>query len=543
MSSDQTPNLDSGNNAGTDPLEEARDLIERLLEERMTPAEAARFETLARNHREVRRLYLQTMNMVSNLPHYLAPHDWILEAESPVVPDAPKPSMEETMELPALAEGDWAEEEPPALRLPDMPRTPPPVLTSWWRRGAAAAAIVAVASVSSWLLSTNHDANDTAVNSPTTKPIAARPTVKPPIVPPPVMEAPKLVHLTGTAGVTWPGGVGVKPGSILDPGQGVSILSGAVEVVFATGTRMVVEGPASFRVVDFNHAELQYGKLVARVPPAGRGFGVHFGERVITDLGTEFGLETSTQQRAAVSVFEGKVVLDQATPSRPASTQPSTLPSAPLLLTQGQVVVAADAQQAWAAAPDTSVRFARTLADVRLPIPKLPSTGVGLKDGDRDPHWQLYQQSAGEASIKPAVMTTTGPPSPTFWAANDPTRSQWLSTAGGLPGAWPGAWVFRTTIDLTGFDPATAVVQADLMVDDAVTDVRINGVSTKLSVPMQTDRQNWRQFHRLNLQGFKEGVNTIDLVTLNGDPSPGLSTSKMGLRAELHGDAVPLTVR
>lgn len=507
-------------------------MIERLLEDRMTPSEAARFETLGRQSRAVRRLYLQTMNMVSNLPHYVASHEWILEEEARAAEPAAKPSMGEAMVLPAMHEQDFAEEEPP-LRLPDPPaRVPQPPPVNWVRRVAVAAAVAVVAGLAGWGLLRQNQPQPVVI-----KPNIPSPATTPQVTPPPV-EAPKLVYLTATAGATWPDGRAIKPGTVLDPGRTVSLEAGAVEVLFATGSRVVVEGPASFQVTDFNHANLEYGKLVAHVPPAGRGFAVRFGDRTVTDLGTEFGLSTGPQQGATVAVFDGEVVLDRSPiPTISSSTRPATQPSERIHLTRGQVVASTDPQQDLKPVTSNAVQFARSLSDVRVAIPGLAATGVNLTDGQPDSHWVQFKEADGEMTSRPAVMTGIGTPSAKSWVANDPTRSQWLSTAGGLPTVGAGIWIFRTTIDLTGFDPATAEVQADVMVDDALNDIRVNGVSSGRSLPLSSDRSNWRQFHRLTLRGgFKPGKNTLDFVVYNG-------SAKMVFRAELQGEAMPLAVR
>ncbi|MGN6727107.1 MAG: hypothetical protein ACTHLZ_14395 [Tepidisphaeraceae bacterium] len=512
-------------------MAEAWELIERLLEDRMTPAEASRFEALARSNREVCRLYLRTMNMVSNLPHYVAAHEWILGDEVDEAPAAAKPSMAEAMVLPAVREQDLTDEEPPPMRLPEPPpvvRAAPP--STRWRHVATVAAAVAIAGMVGWGV----------FHKRAEKPLVAR---LPATNPAPVALAP--VRIVATAGAAWGKGEAILPGSILEPGRRVALEAGAVDVRFGTGSQMLVEGPAAFHVIDDNHAALDYGKLVAHVPPAGHGFGVTFGGQMITDLGTEFGLSADPKKGATVAVFEGQVVLDRA---QGAAALPSTEPTSgrveSIHLTQGQAVAAGSRQDDWKPVAATSVRFARTLADVRMPIPALPNSGVGLTDGQADAHWQVYAESAGESAAKPAAMTTTGPLSPTFWVANDPSHSQWLSTAGNLPGVFPGVYVFRTTIDLSGFDPRTALVNADVMVDDAVTEIRLNGTRTGLSVPMSDDRSNWRQFHRVTFRGgFIAGRNTIDFVVYNGTAPPGRTTSKMGLRVHWQGDACPLPMQ
>ena len=528
MNSDQPPNSELNANGENDPLAEARDLIERLLEERMTPAEAARFETLGRDIREVRRLYLQTMNMVSNLPHYVASHEWILGDEMTEAREVAKPSMGEAMVLPAMREQDLADNDPPPLRMPEPPPARPvPVRTPWGRWATAAAAVVAV-SLLGWGVFRPRAAEIVVI-----KPQSTQPAVTPVIVEPPVVVPPKLVHLAATAGTTWADGVAIRPGTVLEPGRRVSLVSGAVEVQFETGVRVVVEGPAAFRVTDENHANLEYGKLVARVQPSGRGFGVQFSDRIVTDLGTEFGLSATSQHAATVSVFEGEVVVDQtASSTAAASTQPATQPVAPLHLMKGQVVTATETAHDWVPANPVDVHFARTLDSVRLPIPTLTNTGVGLREGDPDPRWLQFKESAGETTAKPAAMMSSG-----AWTSTDPARSQWLSVGGNRPSFGAGVFIFRTTFDLTGFDPKTVAIEADVMTDDALNDIRVNGVSAGVSMPLAADRQNWRRFHRLPLRGpFKAGQNTLEFLVYNG-------SAVMGMRAELRGTAAPLAVR
>ncbi|MGN6504055.1 MAG: hypothetical protein ACTHM6_00675, partial [Tepidisphaeraceae bacterium] len=188
-------------------MAEAWELIERLLEDRMTPAEASRFEALARSNREVCRLYLRTMNMVSNLPHYVAAHEWILGDEVDEAPAAAKPSMAEAMVLPAVREQDLTDEEPPPMRLPEPPpvvRAAPP--STRWRHVATVAAAVAIAGMVGWGV----------FHKRAEKPLVAR---LPATNPAPVALAP--VRIVATAGAAWGKGEAILPGSILEPGRRV----------------------------------------------------------------------------------------------------------------------------------------------------------------------------------------------------------------------------------------------------------------------------------------------------------------------------------
>lgn len=87
------------------------------------------------------------------------------------------------------------------------------------------------------------------------------------------------------------------------------------------------------------------------------------------------------------------------------------------------------------------------------------NTGRGLKEGQPDLHWQLVARSDDpKLKPRPAVVTRVDPKQ--TWnghSANDPARSQWLSTAGDMPDLPSGVtFTFRTTFELTGLLPKPA---------------------------------------------------------------------------------------
>ena len=88
---------------------------------------------------------------------------------------------------------------------------------------------------------------------------------------------------------------------------------------------------------------------------------------------------------------------------------------------------------------------------------------------------------------------------------NDPAQSQWLSVVGDdvdLPEEV--VYVFRTTFDLKGMLPSTAVLRGKLIADDRVVAVRLNG--RRLTVPLQHDGEPfiyWTKFRAA--AGFVKG--------------------------------------
>jgi hypothetical protein len=80
------------------------------------------------------------------------------------------------------------------------------------------------------------------------------------------------------------------------------------QVVFYSGTRVVIEGPAEVRLVSAGEAFCRTGRLLAEVPEPARGFRLQTDHLDLVDLGTSFGVDASHDQ-TEVHVFQGKVHL------------------------------------------------------------------------------------------------------------------------------------------------------------------------------------------------------------------------------------------
>jgi hypothetical protein len=117
----------------------------------------------------------------------------------------------------------------------------------------------------------------------------------------------------------------VQAGSALRPGW-LRLESGMAQVVFYSGARVVIEGPAALRLVSATEAALPSGRLLAEIPPPAHGFRLKTDQLDIVDLGTAFGISATTGQ-TEVHVFAGKV--DLLPPAAP-----------PRALNEGQAVVA-----------------------------------------------------------------------------------------------------------------------------------------------------------------------------------------------------------
>ena len=111
----------------------------------------------------------------------------------------------------------------------------------------------------------------------------------------------------------------------------LQVHTGFAEFEFTQGAKVVVEGPAEFKVCSENSGFLRKGRLVATVPVRAIGFTIETPTAKVVDLGTEFAAEVRNGG-TDVRVFRGAVELHQSGSNR---TQASPQ-SGPLTLRAGE---------------------------------------------------------------------------------------------------------------------------------------------------------------------------------------------------------------
>lgn len=106
---------------------------------------------------------------------------------------------------------------------------------------------------------------------------------------------------------TWDASRGSpKVGDKLEPRR-LQLAAGLVELKFARGATMIVEGPADFEIVGPQHAYLHRGRAVTRLPKGTKGFVLDSPRGRLVDQGTEFGVSVGASGDTEVHVLEGKV--------------------------------------------------------------------------------------------------------------------------------------------------------------------------------------------------------------------------------------------
>ena len=126
-------------------------------------------------------------------------------------------------------------------------------------------------------------------------------------VPPPMKSAP--AKITGMVGVRWTDGA---PPDLIGTAGGVhrlEIESGLLEITYASGVRVTLEGPARYGVTGPASGLLDSGKLVTAVPKGAEGFRIDYPDGQVVDLGTEFAMEVKEGESSEVGVFDGEVEL------------------------------------------------------------------------------------------------------------------------------------------------------------------------------------------------------------------------------------------
>jgi hypothetical protein len=329
-----------------------------------------------------------------------------------------------------------------------------------------------------------------------------------------------VARLINTSEARWAiGSHSPRLGDDLEPGRELVLLSGLAEVMFESGVRALLQGPATMEIGSQKSACLRQGKLtVTVVDPDGHGFAVYTPGMKYTDLGTEFGVSVAKDGTQEVLVFRGKVQAEARGPEsadggmgrlgdgekeKTAANSISPSPHLPISpsphppISPSSLVLAAH-EAIRVAGPDKPIEriAANEKLFVRSQLPPEPfplfSTGADLDRGAADPHWELVAIST-DPSFRPqqaVVMDQSGCNN----APDARDKAQWLSIGRNAKDMPDGCrWTFRTRFDLTGFDPATARIEGRFAADDFLVELRVNG--TRMPLPsvagLATQARSW----------------------------------------------------
>jgi hypothetical protein len=373
-----------------------------------------------------------------------------------------------------------------------------------------------------------------------------------------IAQTPGMVfvgQITGMFDCQWANSSAVPMNNAYVPlGHRYALASGLMEISYDTGAKVILQGPCVYEVASRTGGYLALGRVTARVETKAEGgrrktgaragdnpsplspllsslFSVRTPTAIITDLGTEFGVEVDQSGASQAHVFRGKVEI-RAVDGNTKEVSLGANESARVNSAKGRVarvVRQGNAKTAFVREMPNSARIV------------VFNTGVGLKAGDPDPHWQIVARTDDpKFTLRPAVVRGMKPDD--FFLEDDPNRSQWLSLlAGDRDFPEDVVFVFRTEFDLTGMLPSTAVLRGKFLADDRVVAIRLNG--RRLPVPVHRDGGPFLDLTSFRIaSGFVKGKNVLEFDVLNANPylSPSQGRtlrSRMSFRAELEGSA------
>ena len=553
-----------------DTADEMRELLAALREDVITDAQAERLVKLLRGSTAARRTYIHYMAMVANLRGSLA--------DSP----SPRPHFPEVGDQGSDTDAGSAVEPPNQVDQQSaisnqqsiapiiLDLSPPlhsPLLTLHSPLGSflfsyvAGAMLLGLGLLIGWTWKIHYD-HQLAGDVSRQVPIGDLPA------------APLVGRVTGAVDCQWAdSNTEAFEHDGVRLGREYVLLSGFLEITYDSGAKVILQGPATYEVESRQGGFLLLGKLTVRVearaegggrmaegdmgggqraasgkfqirnpkseippsalrPPPSVLFSVRTPTAVVTDLGTEFGVQVERSGATRSCVFQGKVELrptvagDGRSGGRP--IQLAANESASVEIDQRRTV-----RVTREAGRSNRLSFARQMPG-RNPL-KLFNTGVGLKEGDPDPHWEVVARSDDpNFKPRPAVVTAVGPE----FAANDPGQSQWISLGNGPPILLPGvACTFRTTLEIRRGTPDRDLpdLAGRFRAYNHVKAFRLNGKDLRMSEPHAVAGDS-RPLKRLAVaekgEGWVEGLNHVELEVSNESPLRAAGSGPILLRVQ-----------
>ncbi len=418
------------------PIDELRALADAACDGTLRPRDAARLEELLHGRPEAQRFYLACVRLDGCLrwefgqqarevglgvgdSGFGAADSELPQVRSPQsrVPSPESPALEPELLIPPIIIDTSSPLSAPAA----FPFT----VGGWLFSYAAATVITGMAILGAWLYKVSLDYQ--LAGTPRPSSAVARQD-----------EQPGLVgRITGMVDCQWTDPQSAPVGRNVALGQAYSLSSGLMEICYNTGAKVILQGPCSYEIESSRGGFLSLGKLTARVESTkaqaadpksqipNPKFVVRTPTAVVTDLGTEFGVEVENSGATHSHVFRGRIEVRPAAGTK-ADGRAVSLgadESARVELDRDRVVRVTRGGTPFG-------RFARRMPQ-RVPI-KLFNTGVGLDEGQPDPHWQLVARS-DDPHFKPraAFVAAVSNAPAGMWLANEPSHSQWIAISSG----------------------------------------------------------------------------------------------------------------
>ncbi|MBX3426858.1 MAG: hypothetical protein KF688_14355 [Pirellulales bacterium] len=353
-----------------------------------------------------------------------------------------------------------------------------------------------------------------------------------------------VASLVSTQHAVWLGAA-FEPGDQLRVNARLRLKSGLLKMSTPDGAELLVEGPCDLLFKSTDCVELREGKLSARTADWATQFSVETKSLNVVDLGQQFAVSVDAGGNAEAHALDGGLRIEPLAAVDVSRTS--------FLLGEGQAVRVDPVAMKTTRLPADKDQFVLRFGDFRPYRPLvIHNSGRGLRVGDEDPFWRIIGGAEGAGYQGPQYAVVCEPDE--RYLSNHPLVSQWMSVAKDLrPGCLPNAsYTFQTEFDLSGYDLSTVRILADVLADNGVAEVRINGAPVDLD-PWR-DNEFLQEFHRFRraeiASGFVPGKNVIEIDVWNGiyqtdpnnmkaaEPTP----NPMAIRVEWQAFGVPLSV-
>lgn len=151
------------------------------------------------------------------------------------------------------------------------------------------------------------------------------------------------------------------------------------------------------------------------------------------------------------------------------------------------------------------------------------SPGVLIAEGAVDPHYAIISGPA----IGDSYVVNSASMSP-YWIPNGPTSS-WVSFTPSSASTSIGVFVYRTTFDLTGYLPSTAVLSGLWNTDNNGISISLNGTTFTFTTDYESFSQPPSPFTISS--GFLPGLNTLDFTLFDEGVKTGLRVDGLEVKA------------
>jgi hypothetical protein len=330
----------------------------------------------------------------------------------------------------------------------------------------------------------------------------------------------------------WQGGAHYALGELLTIGERLHLLKGTAQISMSSGADILLQSPCIVELTSDRRIRLERGKLTAQAATWAKGFAVETDVLQITDLGTRFAVWAESPGRTEAQVFEGAVRAEPL--SRPSGAKADAE-----IITAGQAVKWNQVEGRVQRTQFDGSRFLDLLPEFRPLYPiRIANTGEGSSVGSRDSRWRITAGHASGGSF-PVQALVTRPHSD--YLEETPAQagaaggeSRWISVLGGTSRgvASHAAFTFETSFDLTSVNPATVHLVGQILVDNRVQEIRLNGKPVDVQPWESVSSQDFRKFHVVEIrEGFHRGVNRLEIDVVNS-ALPNGSYNPMALRVE-----------